>query len=90
MNYLIEGVFLAVGLGAIILSRLGLKRTARDVYRVMGILTSLICGWCCFWIVASWFVPVMASYIFFANPLLFLVTILLWFSCGAHARKKIQ
>ena len=80
--------FLLFGVVAIVLPWVALKRTGRDFYRVLGILDSIVCGWCCFWIIASWFVAVMPSYVFLANPLLFTVALASWFLGGANASKQ--
>ena len=88
MRYVIDLTFLAMGAAAIVLPWIGLRRTGRDLYRIIGILASLACGWCCTFIVVSWFIAVMPSYIFLAIPLFFVIAVTTWFACGAHAKKR--
>lgn len=88
MHYIFEIGFLVLGLSAIVLPWIGLKRTGRSLYRMRGILDPIVCGWCCLGIIASWFVAVMPSYIFLANPLLFMVATGACFFCGANSAKS--
>ncbi len=87
MAFIIDIVFLVFVLAAIALPWVGLKRTGRSLYCALGIIDTIACGWCCFWIIAAWFVAVMPSYIFLANPLLFIVAIAAWFFGGANSAK---
>jgi hypothetical protein len=86
--YVTNILLLATGVAAIILPWIGLKRTKKDVYRIAGVLHSLVCGYSCVWIVVAFFTPVMPSYFFTVSPLLFIIALVLWFACGASDAKK--
>lgn len=74
----IVAIFFLTGVAAIVIPWIGLRRTGRDIFRTLGILSSFICGWNCAWIVAALFIAVMPSFFFFANPIMFVVVTVVW------------